>query len=332
MRGKGATLLLAAAGLSLSLFETWAASLPPEEAGSLEFCRFSRALDCVRSVQLHGHDLAIGPLPLLPALAACFFAIAALAGLAATAADGSGPLGWARILGVPAAGLSLFQLLDHALTAKCTSVDAILLGAVAVAVAAGGLRERPSLPALRASLGGAAAAIALGVAFGGCMGAAGAARLLRAEIAKEEAARPAAVLWPDFEESMPRQGAAFLGDPLAPREVLLFADPSAEPGRAVLSEALRLAPEFGGRVRIVVYGPGPLLLQAAAEGRVEETLRALAEGRPPPAFSADVAALAARIERHRAALGIGFAPTLVWRGGRETGSFDLRSLLDRASR
>jgi len=323
---------LAFAGLVLALFECWAAALPPEEADRLEFCRFSAALDCVKSVQLQGRDLDLFGLPALPALAGLFSAILLLAGFAATGRDGDGAAGWARILGFPAAGLALFQLADHAMAARCTSVDAILLAGAAVSLAVSALLRRAGGPALRAALPVAAFGALFGILVGGCVGAAGAAKVEQAAFEKEAAARPATVLWPEFAEEMPRQGAPFLGAELAPRELLLFLDPATAAGKALLRAALRLAPEFGARVRIVLYAPGTLLYRAAAEGRTLECVRALAEGAPPPALAADVDALAARIERKREQLGFAFGPTAVFRGGSETGSFDLRDLLDRAAR
>lgn len=308
----------------LALFENWAAHLPAEEAGVLDFCRFSPVLDCLKSVNAHGASLAIFSLPVLPALAALTLFMTAIGLLALCGSPEATP--WGFHAAFPASGLALYQVLDHILSARSTSVDALLLAALLVwACVRGvqrGLRHEPAAAGGRSALGALLFALLAGFLLNG----AGRARLEAAELRRSLDSSVPNIVWPAFDEQMPREGAPLLGDPAAPEEMLVFLDPAQEESRGLVRECLAVH----SPVRMVFFGTGEMGLAMIGGG--EAALRAIAEGRslPPPASPRP--ALHGRQERHRLALGVTRFPTVRWRGGQASGEIDLPAILQKVAR
>jgi len=298
----------ALAGLALSVFQIWYVALPLDRAARFDFCRWTPQLDCFES--LHTNGVAL--LPVLAALAAIFLLECALAAFAAGTAPPRSEawLGLARLASFPATGLAVYVLLADYLDAKKTSPSALLIALVSVgmnvhAVLRGklGVRVRDG--------GLAPLALALGCALFGFFleGAAGAAR--EADLTEARlAVAPPAVIIPDFETQIPRQGAVLLGDPRAKHEVLLFLDPEQPASLSLLRDALDTKEE---EVVLQVYFKGRAL---PADGRA--ILEAVARGEPlvpeKPGTLPERQAAAAKLTEY---------PTAIWKTGRKSGAFTL---------
>jgi hypothetical protein len=310
----------ALACFALAAFQVWYVALPLDRAWRVDVCRWSPNLDCFESLHRNGATL----LPVLAALAAVFLLQCALAGLAAAAPGPRGEawLGIARLASFPASGLAVYVLLADLLFKTSTgpldplrtSPSSVLIALLSVAmnvhaVAKGklGFRIRDAGPVPVAL----AAAAALFGFF--AEGAAGAARQ-SASIQQRVDAQPPAVVVPDFEPEIPRQGAVAIGDSRAPREVLLFLDPAQAASLALLRDALAAR---GEDVLLHVYLRGHAL---PADGR--EILEGVARGGAPPA--AEPSALP---ERHVARAQVTEWPTAIWKTGRRSGAFSLAEVL-----
>lgn len=306
----------ALAGLALAVFQVWYVALPVDRAAGIDFCRWTGTLDCFESLHRHGSAL----LPVLAALAAIFLFEAALAGLAAGAQPPRSDAwaGLARLASFPASGLAVYVLLSDYLDAKKTSPSAVLIALLSVGMNVHAvLRGRLGVRVREGGLAPVALAAAAAL-FGFFLeGAAGAAR----EADAAEAARaiaPPAVLVPDFETQIPRQGAVPLGDARAAHEVLLFLDPAQEGSRKLLRAALDAKAED---VILQVYFKDRAL---PADGRA--LLEAAARGEPLPAPETSTLP-----ERHVAAAKLTEYPTAIWKDGRESGNLSLAAILAKAA-
>jgi len=302
----------ALAGFLLAAFQIWYVALPLEQAAHADFCRWTEYLDCFESLQKSGAAL----LPVLAALAAVFFLEAGLAGLA-FGAEPPRSDAWrslARLATFPASGLAVYLLLSDYLDLKKTSPSAVLLVLLSVAqnvqvVVRGKLavRLRDAGFAPLALAGGAV------VLWFFLEGAPGAAR--EADAAETvRALAPPAVILPDFEQQIPRQGAVPLGETRAPHEVLLFLDPAQEASRNLLKEALELKDED---VLVQVY----LKDRPLAPGS-RAVLKAVARGDPLPPEEPSTLP-----ERWVKAAKLKEYPTAIWKGGRQDGAVTLASVL-----
>jgi hypothetical protein len=315
--------LVAGGGLAcfaLAVFQLWYVALPLDRAALLDVCRWSPHLDCFETLHRDGVRL----LSALAALTAVLLLQCTLAVLAATAPQPRREawLGIARVASFATSGLAIYLLLwDLFLRGSAgpldpvrTSPSVVLIATLSVAmnvhtVMRGGLGFRLS------DAGAVPVALAAGAALFGFFaeGAAGAARE-SAAIQERVDAQPPAVVVPDFETEIPRQGAVALGDARAPREVLLFLDPAQEASLAVLRDALAATTED---VLLHVYLRGHAL---PADGRA--ILETVARGGAPPAAQAS-----ALPERHVARARITEWPTAIWREGRRSGAFPLADIL-----
>ncbi|MCK6459426.1 MAG: hypothetical protein L6Q95_05975 [Planctomycetes bacterium] len=299
----------------LAAFQVWYLALPVDRAALFDYCRWTEHLDCFESLQREGGAL----LPVLAALAGVLLFEASLS-LLALAAEPPRSEAWAglsRLASFPASGLAAYVLLSHSLDLGKTSPSAVLIALLSVG--------QNVLVVLRARLGVrmrdagavpyalAAAAALFGIFVGG---AAGDARESAANEVVVQMAPPAVVL-PDFEQEIPREGAVALGDPRAPVEVLLFLDPEQEESRNVLRDALEMKDPG---VILQVYMKGRAL---PSDARV--LLEAAARGDALPAAEPSVhparAVAAARITEY---------PTAIWKGGREAGGLSLAQVLSAA--
>ncbi len=298
----------ALAGLALSVFQIWYVALPLDRAARFDLCRWTERLDCFESLHTNGPAL----LPVLAALSAIFLLECTLAALAAGAAPPRSEawLGLARLASFPASGLAVYVLLADYLDAKKTSPSSLLIALFSIAMNVQAvLRGRLGT---RVREGGVApVGVALGCALFGFFleGAAGAARQADAQQAALAVAPPAVII-PDFETQIPRQGAVLLGDPRARHEVLLFLDPEQPASLSLLRDALDTKEEA---VVLQVYFKGHAL---PADGRA--ILDAVARGEPLPPEEPSTLP-----ERHVAAAKITEYPTAIWKTGRKSGAFTL---------
>jgi hypothetical protein len=302
----------AVAGFLLAAFQVWYVALPLDRAARFDYCQWTSQLDCFESLHRGGGAL----LPVLAALASVLLVEAALAMLAlgADPPRGEAWAGLARLVSFPASGLAVYVLLDQSLTLGKASPSTVLLVLLSVG--------QNVLVVVRARLGvrvadaGAAPFALVGAAalFGFFLeGAAGDAREAAANEVAVQLAPPAVVL-PDFEQGIPREGAVQLGEARAPVEVLLFLDPEQEESRNVLKDALELkAPD----VILHVYLKGRALPPDA-----RPLLEAAARGDPLPPAEPSVhparAVAAAKITEY---------PTAIWKGGRQVGGVNLAQII-----
>jgi len=323
---------LVVGGLLLTLYQCWYISLPLQEASEFDVCRFSPSLNCLRSLHAFGEDMRVWMLPVIPAIAALFWFQTFLCAFAWTTTRGPHEawLGLARIVSFPASGLATYVLLHDFFAAKATSVSAILVAILSLTISS--LTVLHGLSALNvkrgwqlsASLG--AGALLLIFLVDGTIGA-------RRETDRVQRARLEAqpqVRWPDFARSVPRTGAASLGDVTAPAELLLFLDPDEESSRALMRELPELATRFGARVRIVMFASGeagPRLIQAQRTGSLLAYLAGPKTAATRPPTPAD-RALATRQEEAWRRIDIEELPAAVWSGGRRSGNVRLREILD----
>ena len=262
MTGKLHRILAAGAAVAsaFALFACFVAYMDKSEAMKL-FCRFTPALDCYRSLTEFASTLALGPVAVVPFLAAAALLQVALAGAAfATAgARRDGLLAWAAVASFPLAGLAVTLLLNDIMAAKATTVAALYLvafGGWGCAIAF--LRRKALVPALRAGAGGAALLALLAVGGGMLLEGAGTLRLSEQELAGTADARPPVVRWPRFAPEVPRERAPSIGPSDAETEVLLFLDLSSYDSRQVLRGALADRPRYERHaMRVVVLAAPP---------------------------------------------------------------------------
>jgi hypothetical protein len=314
----------ALACFALAAFQVWYVALPDDRAALVDVCRWTPLLDCFESLNRHGVVL----LPVLAALAALFLLQFALAGLAAAVPGPRGEawLGLARLAWFPASGLAVYVLIGDLLLREPvgpndpvrTSPSAVLIALLSVAMSVHAV-VRGRLGFRVGDAGPVPVALAVGAALFGFFaeGAAGAARQ-SAAIQQRVDAQPPAVVVPDFEPEIPRQGAVALGDARAAREVLLFLDPEQDASLVLLRDALAATEED---VLLHVYLRGRAMV---SDDR--PALEALARGGVLP--PAEPGALA---DRHVARARIEEWPTAIWRDGRRAGAFALGDIL-RAAR
>jgi len=332
-RGQATLIALAGVGLLLALFQCWYISLPQEEAALFDVCRFSRHLDCFESLGKHGADLATwGGLPVIPALFSIFlfqFALAAFAGFARPGAREAW-LTISKLISFPATGLAVYVLLSDYVVARATSASAVLIAFDSLAINVFTVWQGVQKTRLREGIAWVLLLGAGAAACGAFLSGAGTARREYESVLRERESAPPSVRWPSFAIQVPRRDSAALGNRSAPAEVLLFVDPSQEASQTVLRDALSLQPAFGDGVLIYLYAPGEQgerLLLAQQAGRLEAYLR---DGATPPGDPKTIRALLERQEEARKQLGIETFPTVVWKGGRKSGRFDLRSILESA--
>ena len=328
----------AACGSAFGLFACFVATAPKVEAQAF-FCRFTRVLDCYRSLTLEGATLRLGPVAVLPFLAAAFLLQLGLCGAAAASrgARREGALALALACALPLAALSLSLLLNDLIVAKATTLGALGAGAFSTwgCARAVVLRRRGALT-LGPGAGAALALLPVALLCGVFLQRAGEARLAAYEREAARDAAPPTLRWPVFARSVPREGGAVLGRPDAEREALLVVDLADMASREMLRAALHLVPDFekyGGRVVVLASAPhGAGLAVAQAAGVVENYLRQLFAGEQDPAAllraaGADPAALASprlavlleRRDRELAALGAASAPYAITARGRYDG-------------
>jgi len=306
----------AVAGLLLAAFQIWYVALPFDTAAHIDALRWTQHLDAFESLHRDGPAL----LSVLTALAGVLLFEAALAMLAFGAEPPRGDAwsGLARLASFPVSGLAIYVILDQSLNRGKASPTSVAIALLSVG--------QNVLVVLRAKLGvrvrdaGAApwALAAAGALFAFFLGGAAGDARVSDKHEKERALQPPAVVLPDFEQQIPREGAAALGDAHAPVEVLLFLDPEQEKSRDVLKDALA---QTSKDVILHVYlknralpKDARALLEAAARG----------EALPPaePSLLPARAATAARIREY---------PTAIWKGGRQNGGVSLEQVLHAAS-
>jgi hypothetical protein len=225
-------------------------------------------------------------------------------------------------------------LLHDYSVAKVTSVSSLLVAAVAISMCVHTVVRGVRGARLGAGRAGALVLLAAAALFGFFLHGAGAARLEIDRLEREREAAPPNIRYVDFAPQMPRAGAATLGRPTAPAELLLFVDPGDKASRKVMSDLANLAPEYAERVFVYVFAKGeygPALLLAHRADMLERYLRTLAEAPGDPATVAD---LAARQDKARQDLGIEEFPAAVWGrhpNQRATGAFDLKDALEQAA-
>jgi len=320
---------LVTSALLLVLFQCWYVYLPDTEAVRFHHCRLNAHLDCYKSLSLHGADMTPFGIPVFPALAGIYFWMAVLLGFSLTADEPrrSAWNAWAAILAFPATGLSVYVMLDDVLVSKVTSLSSVLILGLGLALCVIGIVRGIATSQLRKGVGdvvgfGVLAALVTTLLFG-----AGVNRLDAREIEIERAAKPAQLRWSRFAHDLPRVGAAHLGSETAPREVLLVVDPADEASRKLMKAAAGLAPTLGAGTAIYFYAPtSPRLLAAFRAGRLKDFLeepdtsaRGMRAANPPKGWQRQNEALQK--------LGVDTYPTALWRGGRKTGSIDLRGVI-----
>jgi len=305
----------ALAGFLLAVFQVWYVALPLERQAHLDICRWTEYLDCFESLQKTGP----GTLPVLAALAAVFLFEVGLAGLAtgADAQRGDAWRGIARLASFPATGLAVYLLLGDFLDLKKTSPSAALLLLLSLGQNVHVLlRGRPGIRLRdggRTALALAGAAVLFGLFLEGAAGAAREAEVARIQ---GQTARPAVIV-PDFEQEIPRQGAVALGNSRAPIEVLLFLDPAQEESRGILADALGLRDDD---VILQVY-----LKDRALAPDAHAVLEAAARG--DPLGDPEPSTIPAR---YVAAAKLTEYPTAIWKGGRQSGGWTLAQILSAA--
>ena len=249
---------LAIGGVLLTLFQNWYISLPLEDAARFDLCRITPTINCFKSLHAHGIEMLAFGLPVFPALLAIFVFQAGLCAFAwvAPAARSDAWLSLMRLASFPASGLAIFVLLNDWMVAKATSVSAVLVAGISLAVAT--LTVMHGIAKLRiVHAGWQAAGFALaGILVGFFLHGAGTSRRAYDDLMREQTAAMPSVAWPRFAHGVPRAGAAALGDVRAPYEILLIVDPAQEASRKLMREAAKLAPEYATRVRVTLYAAG----------------------------------------------------------------------------
>ncbi len=316
---------LATTGLALALFQCWYVYLPADEAIRFSQCRLNAHLDCFKSLSTYGADMMPFGLPVFPALAGLYLWMAALLGFAATADEPrrSGWIAWAGVLAFPVTGLSAYVLLNDLMVAKATSLSTLLLLGHGVALFLMAVLGGLPAPALRAGARGAGAFSLIGLLAASLLYGGGSTRLAAREVEIERESAPAQLRWSRFLHTVPRVGAAHLGNATAAREVLLFVDPKQPESQALMRAANALAGALGQETAIYLYAPDdPRLLQAFRDGKLSEFL-----DNPQPFPKTDAPEGFARQQAAIRKIDIGGLPTARWRGGSASGAIDLTEIL-----
>lgn len=327
---------LAAVGLIVTLWQTWYVYLPTAQAATVDWCRLTPHIDCFESLSKFGASILAWRLPVFATLVAVFAYQVLLAAFACVAAADAREawLAIARLVAFPAAGLAVFVLLHDYSVAKVTSVSSLLVTTVAVAMCVHTVVRGIRGVRLGAGLAGTFGFLAIAALLGFFVQGAGSARLEIDRLQREREAAPPNIRYVDFAPQVPRAGAANLGRPTAPAELLLFVDPDNEASRKVMRELANLAPAYADRVFVYIFAKGKQgirLLLAYRADMLERYLRTLAD---PPGDPATVRDLAARQDQAREDLGIKELPAAVWGqrpNQRATGDFDLKDVLERAA-
>jgi hypothetical protein len=317
---------LAAPALALALFQCWYSYLPQTEAVEFHQCRINAHLDCYKSLSLEGAQ-AFG-IRIVPWLTAVYLLMTLL--LAGSALSNErrrdGLRTWASVLSFPAAGLSVFVLLHDWNVAKASSLSTLLILGVGLSLCVltvvRGIVPRNLKEGARGFAGWAAIALVAGLLLQG----AGSARLKAEELLIEREGEPAQLRWARFAQEIPRVGAAHLGNPTAPREILLFVNPAEPESQAVMKAAAKIAPRLGEAVVIYLYAPTDYrLLSAQERGRLASYLEdpsSLPEIKLKP--SKDFERQYKAIEE----LGWPVYPTAWTRNGKSEGTIDLAALVN----
>ncbi|MHC4848298.1 MAG: hypothetical protein ACYTEG_07575 [Planctomycetota bacterium] len=262
---------LAAPGLALALFQCWYAYLPDGEAVAFHQCRINAQLDCYKSLSLHGAEMRPFGVPVLASLAALYLAITLLLAGAALATEPrtSSWRTWASLLSFPAAGLSVYVLLHDWQVAKASSLSTLLILGIGLSLCVLTILRGVAVNTLKAGAAGFAGWMAIALVAGFLLHGTGSAQLVAREIEIEREGEPAQLRWARFAHSIPRVGAAHLGNPTAPREILLFVNPALPESQAIMRAAAKLAPRLGDAVVIYLYAPSDYrLLSAHERGRL----------------------------------------------------------------
>jgi len=309
---------LAAPALALALFQCWYAYLPEADAVAFHHCRFNAHLDCYKSLSMRGAGLKTLGVSVLAAITATYLAMTLLLAAAPLASEPkrTGLRAWAALLAFPALGLSAFVLLKD-VQDGVTSLSTLIILGLGLALCALTVVKGIPAPSLRPSAAGFAGALAVAAAAGWLVQGTGSAKLDLYELQLMREGQPAQLRWPRFAHGIPRVGAAHLGDPKAPRELLLFVDPQQAESQRLMRQAASLA--LGDRVVIFLYAPtDPRLLDAHRRGRLQEFIKdpgAFANVDGPDEWRRQNAAIG------RA--GIGSYPQVWTREGRGEGAIDL---------
>lgn len=301
----------ALAGFLLAVFQLWYVALPLKEAALFDLCRWTEYLDCFESL----HENGVTLLWILAALAAVLLVEVSLVALAAGAEPPRADAwrGIARLASFPATGLVICVLLSDLMDYRKTSPSTVLLLLLSLGQNVVALVQRRGFRLRDAGLvpfAVAAVASLFGFFLAGAPGHARAADLAETHYD----AAPPAVIVPDFEQQIPRQGAVALGEARAPIEILLFLDPAEEESKRLLEEALRLRAED---VILQVY-----LKDRALPADARGVLEAAAAGEPLPAPEPSTLP-----ERQVSAARVTAYPTAIWKGGRQSGGWTLSQIL-----
>ena len=318
---------LAVPALALSLFQCWYAYLPDAEAVAFHQCRFNAHLDCYKSLSLYGALMRPFGIPVLASLATLYLAMTLMLVGAAFAREprASGLRGWSSLLCFPAAGFSVYVVLHDWQVAGASSLSTIVILALGLALCVLTILRGVPIASLRAGAPAFAGWLAVALAAGFLIQGTGSARLVVREIELEREGDPPQLRWPRFAHSLPRVGAAHLGNPTAPHELVLFVDPGQEESRAVMRAAADLEDRLGGAVVIYLYAPGDArLLSAHERGRLKQFLL------DPEALTKQPLAAPEEFERQNAAiakLGVGAYPAAWTRSGGAAYPFDVAALV-----
>ena len=305
---------LATVGAGLALFQYWAAyALSDGEAFEvLRFCSLSEALDCYTAIHVHGKTLAAFGIRVIPLLLVLFLLQLALFGWAKLPREerGASLAAWARALTLPTAGLCVYAVLNTYYVTReyaergeisahaQSSVSALLLMASAVSGAVLTFTQRRRAHG-RLSVTGVPFLLGAALAVVFLQGASGA-RLRTHSLEAELASAAPRVLFPTFARSVPRRGAAKLGNPAARSEVLFVFDPAHANSREALDRLLRRVGSLKSKLRLLVYATGPHaagLAVAQEAGIAPSYLKALARGEEEaPALLTRLGADAAKLD------------------------------------
>lgn len=324
---------LAAPGLLFALYQCWYVYLPADEAVAFAQCRFNAHLDCFKS--LHRQGLEMG-LPVFPMLAGVYLLMNLLLGAGALAREPRQAAwrGWAAVLSIPAAGLSIYVLMNDIVSSPqggtVTSLSTVLLLGIGIALCLLTVLQPLPTRVLAQGGGGLLGFTTVAIAAGALLHLAGYARLVAADIELERQGEPAQLRWSRFAWKVPRVGAAHLGEPTAAHDLLLVVDPKQPESRALMQSAARLQDKLGDRVVIYIYAPqDSRLLQSFIGGQLDAFLEDPDSYRGPPGDpSIDFRRQQSAIRE----LGLTAFPAVIWRGGQRTGVIDLEALLGSLSR
>jgi hypothetical protein len=326
--------VLAAAGAVVSLYQCWYVSLPLEQAATFDLCRLTPALDCFRSLHAFGGDLRALGMPVLPLVAVLFLYQAALCGFA-WVVDGARRESWpalACLVSFPLSGLALFVILNDVVVVGASSLSAVLVAIASLAISTTAVLA--GLRGVRLTAGGRGAApLAVAAALAGILlsGAVTSRRTVDL-LLRERQMAPPGLRWSTFAHDLPRAGAATLGRPRAPAEVVLIVDPADGRSQDLMRQAAELMPRHEGEVLLTIYAPGESgarLVLARREGTLDAFLRGKAA---PAGDPAPLRPLVEWQEEQWRALGVDPAdlPVAIWRTGREQGAVHLPRVLEAA--